>query len=84
MSEIGERIKTIRKDRGLSINKFAKQAGVSKSYVSNIERGVQENPSLGVLDKMASTLNVSIQDLLSGEGYIRQKKEKENEVTETS
>ncbi|WP_173915579.1 helix-turn-helix domain-containing protein [Halobacillus sp. Marseille-Q1614] len=74
MPDIGERIRRMRVERGLSINKFAEKAGVSKSYVSNIERGVQKNPSLSVLGKMAATLNVPLEEFLSGSAQAELKK----------
>lgn len=64
MITIGEKIRTLRIGKGLSINEFAKKAQVSKSYISNIERGVQKNPSLIVMGKMAQTLDVPLEDLL--------------------
>lgn len=61
---IGERIKVLRKARKYSITELAKQAGVSKSYLSYIERDVQRNPSLQFLSKLANTLGTSIEYLL--------------------
>ena len=62
---IGERIKAIRKEKGLSITKLAKQAGVSKSYLSYIERNIQNNPSLQFLGKIAVPLDTTIEYLLN-------------------
>lgn len=61
---IGSRIKDLRKQRKLSITELAKRAGVSKSYLSYIERDVQKNPSLQFLSKIATTLDTSIEYLL--------------------
>ncbi|MGI8315742.1 helix-turn-helix domain-containing protein [Halobacillus mangrovi] len=65
MTTIGQRIRVLRLGKGLSVNEFAKKSKVSKSYISNIERGVQKNPSLIVMSKMAKTLDVPLEDLLS-------------------
>ncbi|RWZ51403.1 XRE family transcriptional regulator [Halobacillus fulvus] len=65
MTTIGEKIRTLRIGKGFSVNEFAKRSGVSKSYISNIERGVQKNPSLIVMGKLARTLDVPLEDLLS-------------------
>ncbi|MFG6147951.1 helix-turn-helix domain-containing protein [Halobacillus sp. B23F22_1] len=65
MDSIGERIRKLRLGKGLSVNQFANLSGVSKSYISNIERGVQKNPSLSVMRKLANTLDVSLEDLLA-------------------
>ncbi|UII56510.1 helix-turn-helix domain-containing protein [Cytobacillus spongiae] len=61
---VGKRIKQARLKRGYSINELAERAGVSKSYLSYIERGIQENPSLQVLAKLAKTLGTSVEELL--------------------
>lgn len=64
---IGERIKTLREKKGYSITKLADLAGVSKSYLSYIERNVQNNPSLQVLAKIAYHLDSDIEYLLEDE-----------------
>ena len=61
---IGERIKQLRETKGYSITKLADLAGVSKSYLSYIERNVQNNPSLQVLAKIAFHLDTNIEYLL--------------------
>ncbi|MBX0357766.1 helix-turn-helix domain-containing protein [Halobacillus sp. Nhm2S1] len=65
MTPIGEKIRVLRVGKNLSVNEFAKQSGVSKSYISNIERGVQANPSLIVMGKLAKTLGVPLEELLT-------------------
>ncbi|WP_019155876.1 XRE family transcriptional regulator [Robertmurraya massiliosenegalensis] len=64
---VGERIKELRKRKGYSISELAKHAGVSKSYLSYIERDVQKNPSLQFLSKIAKTLDTNIEYLLGQE-----------------
>ncbi|MBM7551719.1 helix-turn-helix domain-containing protein [Thalassobacillus pellis] len=64
---IGERIKLIRKNRGLSLTVLAERAGVAKSYLSSIERNIQSNPSIQFLEKISTELDVSINYLLHGE-----------------
>ncbi|MFD2922523.1 helix-turn-helix domain-containing protein [Halobacillus naozhouensis] len=64
MTTFGERIRDLRLGQGYTVNQFARMSGVSKSYISNIERGIQRNPSLIVMKKFADTLNVPLEDLL--------------------
>jgi len=64
---LGSRIKELRLLRGYSISELAKLADVSKSYLSQIERETQKNPSLQVLNKVAATLDTSIEYLLGSE-----------------
>jgi XRE family transcriptional regulator, master regulator for biofilm formation len=63
---IGERIKSLRKQKGISITELANLAKVSKSYLSNIERDLNKNPSIHFLMKIAKPLGVSIEFLLKG------------------
>lgn len=61
---VGKRIQELRLKRGLSLSELAERAGVSKSYLSTIERDVQSNPSIQFLDKIATVLNVPADSLL--------------------
>ncbi|WP_409178322.1 helix-turn-helix domain-containing protein [Brevibacillus fortis] len=61
---IGSRIQQLRIDKGLSLSDLAERAGVAKSYLSSIERGIQRNPSIQFLEKIALVLNVTVDTLL--------------------
>ncbi|EKN69497.1 transcriptional regulator SinR [Neobacillus bataviensis LMG 21833] len=61
---IGERINRLREKKGYSITEMARLADVSKSYLSQIERGLQSNPSLLFLKKIAIPLDTSVEYLL--------------------
>jgi XRE family transcriptional regulator, master regulator for biofilm formation len=65
---VGERIKTIRERKGISINELAQKAEISKSYISSIERDIQKNPSINVLEKIAAALEVPLDKLLDQPG----------------
>ncbi|MCC3356753.1 helix-turn-helix domain-containing protein [Bacillus sp. REN16] len=64
---IGSRIKELRRQKSLTITELAKRAGVSKSYLSYIERDVQKNPSLQFLTKISKPLETNIEFLLGKE-----------------
>jgi XRE family transcriptional regulator, master regulator for biofilm formation len=61
---VGDRIKKLREEKGYTINELAQRSHVSKSYISSIERGIQKNPSIKVLRKIAVTLNTSLETIL--------------------
>ncbi|WP_313799851.1 helix-turn-helix domain-containing protein [Cytobacillus sp.] len=61
---IGNNIVRIRKKRGYTLSEFAELANISKSYLSNIERNINKNPSLEVMQKIAKVLNVDLITLL--------------------
>lgn len=61
---IGKNIYEIRKRRGLTLTELAERAGIAKSYLSNIERNLNQNPSINVIEKIASVLEVDLKELL--------------------
>lgn len=61
---IGHNLQYFREQKGLSLSEAANRSGVSKSYLSTIERGIQSNPSLQFLNKIAPILDVYVTDLL--------------------
>ncbi len=63
---IGRRIKNLREQKGYSITQLAELANISKSYLSYIERNLQQNPSIHILMKLACPLEVPIDYLLTG------------------
>lgn len=62
MSEIGAAIKEVRLEKKLSQRKLASLAGISNTYLSDIEVG-RTNPSLKTLKKIAGALEIEIKDL---------------------
>jgi XRE family transcriptional regulator, master regulator for biofilm formation len=61
---IGNKIKRLRQQKGYSLTELGRLADVSKSYLSQIERGFQINPSLQFLVKVSKPLDTSIDFLL--------------------
>ncbi|OLP65287.1 hypothetical protein BACPU_18220 [Bacillus pumilus] len=64
---IGKVIRIYRKRKGYSIHQLADDAHVSKSYLSKIERGVHQNPSVQFLKKVSSSLDIDLQELFDAE-----------------
>ena len=60
---LSDAVKKARRRAGLSQEALALQAGINRSYVGQIERGVG-NPSLQVMVKLAVTLQLDVADLL--------------------
>jgi len=59
---VARNIRRLRVGRGLSQEALAVDAGIDRTYVSRLERGL-ENPSVAVLEKLAIALKASIPDL---------------------
>ena len=60
---VGRNIRRLRKERGLTQEQLADQAGMAMRYLSGVERG-EENPTLRFLAKLADALGVPLADLL--------------------
>lgn len=61
---IGTKIYQIRKNRGYSLSELSEKSGVSKSYLSNIERNLNQNPSIQILGKIAAVLDVELKEII--------------------
>ncbi|WP_307555768.1 helix-turn-helix domain-containing protein [Paenibacillus sp. V4I5] len=61
---IGQNISSIRKQRGYTLSELSERTGISKSYLSNIERNLKQNPSIHVMEKIALVLKVDLKMLL--------------------
>jgi transcriptional regulator with XRE-family HTH domain len=61
---LADNLKAARVRAELSQEKLALDAGVDRTYVSQIERGVG-NPSIGVLHRLATRLSLDLVELLS-------------------
>ena len=58
------RMQAIRKKQKISQESMAKRLGVSKTYISNIERGVTKLPA-HILDDYSRELGVPVEELLA-------------------
>jgi transcriptional regulator with XRE-family HTH domain len=65
---IGTRIRRYRRSRGLSLDQAAGLAGISKPYLSRLERGERSADSLALLNRISSALQVPVPDL-TGQTY---------------
>lgn len=59
---IGKRIAQFRKSKGYSVNYLANQAGVSQSYLREIELGHYGNPSVDILEQLCWALGISLRE----------------------
>lgn len=62
---IGYRVKSLREERKLSISELSAKSGVAKSYISSLERNLQTNPTILVLEKIAKILGIKVDSLLN-------------------
>ena len=60
--KIGEKLKKIRTQKGMSQGDIAKKLGVHRSYISGIERGIR-NPTVKNIERLADALGVDVSAL---------------------
>jgi transcriptional regulator with XRE-family HTH domain len=60
---VGTNVRRLRRARGLTQEQLAFESEIDLTYVGGIERG-KKNPSLMVMARIASALNVELSDLL--------------------
>jgi len=61
---IGPRLRTLRAKKNISLSQLAERSRVTKSYLSQIERNICNNPSIEFVEKVAVALNVNLTLLL--------------------
>ena len=59
-----------RQEAGLTSKQLAERSGLSPAYISRIEKGDYESPSLPSLRALAEGLGLSLRDFLHGAGLL--------------
>jgi transcriptional regulator with XRE-family HTH domain len=60
---VGENVRKIRSEMGLTQEQFAERSGFSQQYISGLEQG-RRNPTIVTVHELAVALGVSHMDLL--------------------
>jgi transcriptional regulator with XRE-family HTH domain len=60
---LGQNLRRLRDGKGWSQEAFADEAGIHRTYVSDIERGAR-NPTIAIVEKLARPLGVTPGSLL--------------------
>lgn len=63
---VGERINYFRSLKHISVNKLANMAGISQSYLRDIELG-NKNPTIEILSLLCRALEISLSDFFNDE-----------------
>ena len=61
MDEFGKKIRERRVEEGLSQEKLAQAVGISRNYLSQIERGQATNLSWQVMERLTSVLGLKVE-----------------------
>ncbi|TEA78830.1 helix-turn-helix domain-containing protein [Allopusillimonas ginsengisoli] len=63
MQNLPYRLKALRRQQRLSLDQLAQRSGLTKSYLSKLERGVSE-PSISTVLKLAEAYGIGISELM--------------------
>jgi transcriptional regulator with XRE-family HTH domain len=58
LEHIGQRIRTLRKQKGIGLNAFAAKLNISPAYLSNLETGKTDTIQLSLLEKLQEELSL--------------------------
>lgn len=64
-NKIGARVKRLRKENGLTQEKFALMTGINRSYLADIEKG-NRNFGIDTLDKIVRGFGISFEEFFEG------------------
>lgn len=64
-TQLGMRIRYLRKERKMSIEDLALVSNVNRNYISDLERGTR-NPSLDILNRIVEGLHITLEELFKG------------------
>lgn len=67
LKELGDRLRFLRKQTGLSQEKFALKIGMDRTYYASVENG-KRNISILNLNRIANGLNMSLSEVLFFDG----------------
>ena len=66
--KIGQRIKELRKQLGLSQESLAYKSEVDRTYVTDVENG-RRNVSIEILEKLIKSLDVSVTEFFNAKEF---------------
>lgn len=69
---VGERIRAIRKAKGLTQQQLAELSGLDDAYIGSVERG-ERNFSIDTFEKVLLALNVTINELMTSQDKLLEK-----------
>jgi len=72
MEDFGEYLRGLRTEQRLSLREAEERAGVSISYLAQIEQGKRRPLGVDILKKLAPVYNVPIRNLLRVAGYLEE------------
>jgi transcriptional regulator with XRE-family HTH domain len=79
LTKLGHRIRFLRKGKEWSLGDLARESGISKAYLSDLENGAAGKPNIQYIFTVAAALSVTLNELLEesaarvGDGRARRR-----------
>lgn len=70
-TRIGDRLKRLRGDRGLTQEELAEASGVSRDLISMLERGARTSARLSTVSALAHALDVEVSELVDRRDHLK-------------
>lgn len=70
MSFFGQQLRQIRQQKGIGLNEFAKELGVSPGYLSNLETGKTQTIQLEVLSRLQNEFRIIVDDDVPADDFV--------------
>ncbi|PJR06984.1 helix-turn-helix domain-containing protein, partial [Sinorhizobium meliloti] len=67
MIDLPHRLRALRRQQSLSLEQLGERTGLTKSYLSKLERGLSE-PSISTVLRLAEAYGVGVSQLVGGDG----------------
>jgi transcriptional regulator with XRE-family HTH domain len=72
-------MRTLRKQRGLTLKQVEDAAKVSNAYVSQFERGLRNPPHPDILNRLAKVYGVPVREMLAEAGFLKDESDAQRE-----
>lgn len=69
--DVGTRVTYLRQKKNMTTNKLANMAGISQSYLREVELG-KKNPTVELLSLICDALNISLKDFFTEDKCVIQ------------
>ncbi len=80
--EIGERLRSIREAKGMTIYRLSQETGIAHNHISDLERGTRK-PSVETLRRLAAPLGITLSELFSNGEEVSYLSEKEAQLIQS-
>ncbi len=73
--KLSEKIEKIRKEKGETLYSLQEKTGIWYSSIGNVTKGKVRKPSIEVVSKLATALDITVDELIQGTEFDYRKEE---------